>query len=150
MVAKALCTAVIAALAAVRLDPGEHFNPPHSCPAADAVHGQLALPFSSAELPPAEAAASLRHVEKAKLAHHVSPIYSADLREEGVEGTVLLEAVINEQGEPTDLKQVNVIVDRRLVAAAMEAVRQWRYQPMLLNGQPTEVATTISVVFRLP
>ena len=90
------------------------------------------------------------NVEKAKLIHHVPPIYGMDVQREGVEGTVLLEAVISKQGEPLGLKPINTVVDRRLVTAAMDAVRKWRYKPMLLNGQPVEAATTISVAFQLP
>lgn len=90
------------------------------------------------------------NVEKAKLIHHVPPIYGRDVQQEGVEGTVLLEAVISKQGEPMGLKPINTVVDPRLVTAAMQAVRQWRYKPMLLNGQPVEAATTISVAFQLP
>lgn len=90
------------------------------------------------------------NVEKAKLIHHAPPIYGKDVQREVVEGTVLLEAVISRQGEPMGLKPINTVVDRRLVAAAMEAVRKWRYKPMLLNGQPIEAVTTISVAFQLP
>lgn len=90
------------------------------------------------------------NVEKAKLIHHVPPVYDKDVQREGVEGTVLLEAVISKQGEPMGLKPTNTLVDRRLVTAAMQAVRQWRYKPMLLNGQPIEAATTIRVAFQLP
>ena len=90
------------------------------------------------------------NVEKAKLIHHVPPIYGMDVQREGVEGTVLLEAVISKQGEPLGLKPINTVVDRRLVTAAMEAVRLWRYHPTLLNGQPIEALTTISVAFQLP
>lgn len=90
------------------------------------------------------------NVEKAKLIHHVPPVYDKDVQREGVEGTVLLEAVISKQGEPMSLKPINTLVDRRLVTAAMQAVRQWRYEPMLLNGQPIEAATTIRVAFQLP
>ena len=89
-------------------------------------------------------------VEPAKLVHHVPPIYGTDLQREGVEGTVLLEAVISKQGEPMGLKPINTVVDRRLVTAAMEAVRLWRYDPTRLNGQPIEAVMTISVAFQLP
>jgi protein TonB len=41
------------------------------------------------------------------------------------------------------------LVDKRLAAAATEAVRQWRYQPTLLNGAPVEVVTDIQVNFTL-
>ncbi len=63
---------------------------------------------------------------------------------------MLPEAVISQGGETIGLKAINTIVDQRLVSAAIEAVRLWRYKAALLNGQPVEFVTTISVVFRLP
>ena len=89
-------------------------------------------------------------VEPAKLVQHIRPIYPADAEREGVEGPVLLEAVISQEGEPIGLKAINVAVDQRLTSAAIEAVRLWRYEPVLLNGKPIEVVTTINVAFRLP
>jgi len=47
------------------------------------------------------------------------------------------------------VEAVNSDVDARLVAAALDAVRIWKYRPTLLNGQPVEVATTITVDFQL-
>lgn len=90
------------------------------------------------------------NVEPAKLVHHVPPIYGKDVQREGVEGTVLLEAVISKQGRPMGLKPINTVVDPRLVTAAMEAVHMWRYDPTRLNGQPIEAVMTISVSFQLP
>ena len=90
------------------------------------------------------------NVEPVNLLQHIKPIYPADAEQEGVEGTVLLEAVISKEGEPVGLKATNTVVDQRLVSAAMEAVRLWRYKPALLNGEPVEVVTTMSIVFRLP
>ena len=89
------------------------------------------------------------NVRKAQLVRHVSPIYPPSARSEGVEGTVLLEAVIDKEGRPSGLKAVNSMVDPRLIEAAMEAVKQWRYNPVLLNGRPVEIVTTISVAFQL-
>ena len=90
------------------------------------------------------------NVQPVNLLQHIKPIYPADAEQEGVEGTVLLEAVISKEGEPVGLKATNTVVDQRLVSAAMEAVRLWRYKPALLNGEPVEVVTTMSIVFRLP
>jgi len=89
-------------------------------------------------------------VKRARLLEYVSPIYPDEAQAEGLEGTVLLEAVITSAGQPTGIEAVNKAVDRRLVAAAIDAVRQWRYEPVKLNGQPTEVVTSISVAFQLP
>jgi len=90
------------------------------------------------------------NVQKAKLLQHVQPIYPTSAQQEGVEGTVLLEAVISQEGAPMGLRAVNSVVDQRLVDAAIEAVRYWRYKPTHLNGQPVEVVTTMTVIFQLP
>jgi TonB family protein len=79
----------------------------------------------------------------------VNPQYPEQARAEGVQGTVLLRTVISVSGQPVSLTALNNLVDGRLVAAATEAVSQWRYQPTLLNGQPVEVATIITVGFQL-
>jgi outer membrane biosynthesis protein TonB len=59
-----------------------------------------------------------------------------------------MQAVIGTSGQILSLTPVND-VDPGLIRAAMNAVRQWRYQPTLLNGVPVEVVTTITVAFRL-
>jgi protein TonB len=65
-----------------------------------------------------------------------------------VEGTVIMSAIIATNGtvlNPT----VRNTVDPRLASAALEAVRQWVYKPALLNGEPVETATTITLEFQL-
>jgi TonB family protein len=89
------------------------------------------------------------NVQATKLVHAERPAYPPDCKAEGVEGTVLLRAVIGVDGNILNLQQVNQLVDPRLAAAATEAVRQWRYQPTLLNGNPVEVATDIQINFAL-
>ncbi len=91
------------------------------------------------------------NVQRSKLITEVHPIYPDELKREGVQGMVVLDAVILTDGSLGNLRADNnlVQVDQRLVDAAMEAVRFWRYQPTLLNGVPVEVVTTISVNFRL-
>jgi TonB family protein len=78
----------------------------------------------------------------------VKPVYAPELQAAGIEGTVLMRAVISVQGSLLGLSVINT-VDPELAKAAMDAVRQWQYAPTLLNGVPVEVATTISVNFRL-
>jgi TonB family protein len=87
-------------------------------------------------------------VQAAKLMNHVVPVYPTSAEKRGIEGTVILRAVIGTSGQMLSLSPYND-VDPDLIGAAMEAVGQWRYQPTLLNGVPVEVVTTISVVFRL-
>jgi len=89
------------------------------------------------------------NVQATKLVYMAKPVYPADLQAAGIEGTVLLRAVISMQGNLLGLSVINTSVAPALAKAAMEAVEQWRYTPTLLNGMPVEVATTIAVNFRL-
>jgi len=88
-------------------------------------------------------------VQPHNLIKKVTPVYPADAKNEGVEGTVLLRAIISKSGSLLHVVPVNSSIDPRLVSAAMDAVSQWVYQPTLLNGEPVEVITTITVAFRL-
>jgi protein TonB len=87
-------------------------------------------------------------VVAAQLVSKVAPIYPQYAQEKGIEGPVLLEAVISTDGSVLSLKVVNT-ADADLARAATAAVQQWHYQPTLLNGQPVEVVTAITVDFRL-
>ena len=58
-------------------------------------------------------------------------------------------AVVGRDGSVVSLEQINKLVDKRLVDAALEAVKQWRYSPTLLNGQPVEILTVVEVNFTL-
>jgi protein TonB len=60
-----------------------------------------------------------------------------------------MQAVISEEGDVIKLEVLNQLVDPRLVEAAVEAVKQWKYQPTLLNGAPIEVVTHVDVNFIL-
>jgi TonB family protein len=87
-------------------------------------------------------------VQETKLLSRVPPKYPESARTRGIEGTVLLEALISEAGVPLSLHVIES-PDPELSDAALAAVRQWRYQPTILNGQPIEVVTTITISFRL-
>jgi TonB family protein len=89
------------------------------------------------------------NIRPAKLVNHTKPEYPQHLVSSGVEGTVLLQAVVGTNGEMLSVEVRNSQVDPDLIKAAMEAVKQWRYEPTLLNGQPVEVITSITVEFRL-
>lgn len=88
-------------------------------------------------------------VRQVNLISKTNPAYPAGARAEGVEGTVLLRAVISKDGSLLSTKSISNGVDPRLVSAAMAAVPLWRYEPAMLNGEPVEVITTIAVTFRL-
>ena len=64
-----------------------------------------------------------------------------------IQGTVVLEAIIGIDGTINDLKVVRG--QPMLARAALDAVKAWRYQPTLLNGEPVEVLTEIDVNFKL-
>jgi protein TonB len=78
---------------------------------------------------------------------NVNPVYPLIARNAHVEGTVVLEAIINEAGT---IEQVKVVRSVALLdAAAIEAVKQWRYTPTLLNATPVSVLMTITVRFAI-
>jgi protein TonB len=86
-------------------------------------------------------------VTKGLLIHKQEPTYPSLARAARVQGDVILNAIIDTNGQITNLQLVSG--HPMLVPAAIEAVRQWRYKPYLLNGQPVEVETTITVIFTL-
>ncbi len=88
------------------------------------------------------------NVQAAHLISQVKPEYPEALQKQGTEGTVILRAVIGTSGQILSLSPFND-ADAALTKAAMDAVRQWKYTPTLLNGEPVEVVTTITVAFRL-
>jgi periplasmic protein TonB len=77
----------------------------------------------------------------------IQPVYPAIARAAGVHGTVVMEAVISKSGRIESLRAVSG--PDMLRGAALTAVQAARYRPYLLSGVPTEVQTTITVVFTL-
>jgi len=86
-------------------------------------------------------------VEQALLIHRVEPRYPALARQMRLEGIVRLHAIIGIDGSVRELEVEGG--HPLLIQAALEAVRQWRYRPTRLNGEPVEVETTITVIFEL-
>jgi TonB family protein len=85
--------------------------------------------------------------EALKLVSQVRPVYPPKAKEAGIQGSVVLHALISKEGVPTELKIQSG--PRELQSSALDAVHQWRYQPFLLNGEPIEVDTTITVAYTL-
>jgi protein TonB len=81
------------------------------------------------------------------LIKQVQPTYPRPAVAARIEGTVLLAAVVDMQGRITQLHALSG--HPLLVPAAIEAVKQWRYRPYILNGNPVEVETQVSVIFTL-
>ena len=86
-------------------------------------------------------------VQQALLVERVEPVYPVIAKQIHLEGTVQLRAIIGRDGRVNSLQALsgNAI----LVKAALDAVSRWRYRPTLLNGQPVEVETYITVIFQL-
>ena len=87
------------------------------------------------------------NVQQANLIRKVTPVYPPLAKQARISGTVELNAVIGKDGTVQDLKVAKG--HPLLVQAAIDAVKQWRYKPTLLNGEPVEVQTTIDVNFTL-
>jgi periplasmic protein TonB len=86
-------------------------------------------------------------VQDARLVHRVDPVYPELARRVRLSGTVVLEVLVSEEGTITELK---VLTGHPLLNdAAVQAVSQWRYAPLLLNGEPVPVLATVTVVFSL-
>lgn len=86
-------------------------------------------------------------VTKGLLIKRVEPTYPTLAKAARVQGDVVLTAIISTNGEIENLQLVSG--HPMLVPSAIAAVKQWRYKPYLLNGQPVEVETTITVIFAL-
>jgi protein TonB len=81
------------------------------------------------------------------LIYRMKPIYPRLAMQARIQGTVVLQAVIGRDGTVQDLRVISG--HPMLVPAAIDAVRQWRYRPYLLNNEPVEVDTQINVNFML-
>lgn len=121
---------------------------------ADAYERQIAEADQwASKLPPAPPPVAARQiridgqVQQAKLRKHVPPEYPPQAVEARIQGVVQFDVVIDTQGKVSDLRLVSG--HPLLVPPATEALRQWEYQPTLLDGHPVEVATTVNVEFTL-
>ncbi len=87
------------------------------------------------------------NVIAARIVNRVQPVYPPLARQTRISGTVRLHAIIGKDGT---VQQLEVMSGHPLLQQnALDAVRQWRYQPTLLNGEPVDVDTTIDVIFSL-
>jgi TonB family protein len=78
----------------------------------------------------------------------VQPVYPAAAKEARAQGVVQIQATISKDGVPIELRVLSSPNDD-LSQSALEAVRQWRYRPTLLNGAPVEIVTTVIVNYTL-
>jgi protein TonB len=86
-------------------------------------------------------------VSQGMVIRKIDPVYPKLALAARVTGVVLLKAVIDRQGAITEVQVISG--HPILVPAAIEAVKQWRYRPYSLNGEPVEVETNITVTFQI-
>jgi len=81
---------------------------------------------------------------------YVAPVYPEDARKAGVEGRVLVEVLVTEDGAPAKVS-VKQGVDGypSMGKSAVDAVRQWRFEPATRDGEPSDIEVTVPIEFRL-
>jgi periplasmic protein TonB len=96
---------------------------------------------------PAPSHFRISHIDEGNLIRKVQPLYPPLARSARIQGVVVLQAMISKEGT---IENLHVLSGHpMLTAAAIDAVRQWRYRPYILNGAPVEVETQITVNFSL-
>lgn len=111
------------------------------------VSRSIPLPPQTPEPAPVKRIRVASGVAEANLIHDVPPQYPPDAGRERIEGTVVLLAVIGTDGSVQDVQVMSGLPI--LAQAAVEAVKQWRYKPYLLNGVPVEIDSRITINFTL-
>ena len=87
------------------------------------------------------------NVQAARIISRVPPVYPEEARKAGISGNVRLHMIVAKDGT---VEQAELVSGHPLLApAAIDAVRQWKYQITTLNGNPVEVDTTVDLVFSL-
>ena len=105
------------------------------------------VPTAVPKMAPQQRVRVSQGVVQGLLVHQVKPEYPPAARTARIQGEVVLHAIIGKDG---NVKQVQVLSGHPLLASAAEnAVKQWRYKPYVLNGQPVEVDTTVNVNFTM-
>jgi TonB family protein len=119
-------------------------------PAADATSGSSGVSAPKSPTDANSTPARIRvpgKVTAASIVTQTRPQYPPQARAGRVQGDVVLHAIIDKEGKISEVQVLSG--DDLLAQSAIEAVRQWRYKPMLFDGEPAEVDTTITVTFSL-
>jgi protein TonB len=118
---------------------------------ADGVVNSILATSNAAAPPPAPKPVAhpprISRMMEGNLIHRVQPLYPSAAKAARIQGPVVLRAVISKEGTIENLAVQSG--HPMLVKAAIDAVRQWRYRPYLLNGDPFEVETQVTVNFVL-
>jgi TonB family protein len=143
-----LAESAIAAAKQWKYQPFVNCGKPVEGQALERVKYSLSDPAGSVEvLKRSETVRISSGVAASNVVSKVIPQYPPEAKQAGIQGAVVLLIKIGKDGRPHDIQFVSGVP--QLADAAIEAVKQWQYKPYLLNGQPTEVETTVQVNFTL-
>ena len=133
--------------------PPDVINNPNKGGVFGGIPGQGIIGGTGPALPPPPKAATPARIKQggnvtaASIITQTRPVYPALARQARIQGNVVLHAIIDKDGK---VAQLEVVTGHPLlVQSALDAVKQWRYKPTLLNGDPVEVDTTITVTFTM-
>jgi TonB family protein len=136
-----------------RADSSQPASQPKPPANAEIVKGTVSVsasPFPSIRVPPelkSQISKQGASLQIGQLLSRVEPAYPEDAERQRIEGVVKLHAIIARDGTIQDIDQMSG--PPLLVAAAANAVRQWRYKPTSLDGHPVEATESVTVTFRL-
>jgi TonB family protein len=111
------------------------------------LHMRVATPTATQDEGQGKALTVKAGVMAGNILSKVTPVYPKEAKEQKIQGAVVLKAVIGKDGHIENLEATSG--PDELQASALAAVKQWVYKPYLLNGNPVEVETTITVNFQL-
>ena len=111
------------------------------------VHTTIAAPLAPKSSGPKAPVRVGGRVREPKLTMRVDPIYPPLARQVHVQGIVIIDAILDEQGNVVEAKIVSG--PPLLIQSAMDAVKKWKYEPTYLNDQPVPVQLNVTVTFRL-
>lgn len=111
----------------------------------DAIFGVPDAPPAPVDEGPIRVGGQIKEPRKTR---EVKPLYPEIARKARIEGVVILEITVSKQGKVRDVKVLRGLA-MGLTEAAVEAVKQWEYEPSTLNGRPVEVLVTVTVRFNL-
>ncbi len=143
--------AVVKTIARVRRDSNDKPLTPVVLKKVTIVREGQPMPAAAGEAPPPGAQPRTVNISAGVavglLEYKPNPVYPIEAKRAGVSGTVVLGAIIGTDGT---VKELHIVQGPDLLRqASLDAVREWRYRPYLLNGQPVEVRTQINVIFTL-
>jgi len=130
--------------------PASQPNPPAPAEIVKGIVSVSASPYPSIRVPPelkSQISKQGASLQIGQLLSRVEPTYPEDAEHQRIEGVVKLHAIIARDGSIQDIDQMSG--PPLLVAAAANAVRQWRYKPTSLDGHPVEATESVTITFRL-